>query len=248
MQEPFKRCQGSPDTVASDSVGDDPPADSIISSSGTREPTAVALPCGHRPANPCTASEVDSLTTDDGHLVFCNRSDFSSAVAVHRNFGPHVRWTCVTRFATYVLLGVILIVCAYLPQCGHGDDLYDEAIDEIRATRSRAPKHRHVCLACDANSSLDGLANVEGYDEVVGPVIHHLTEKGPRTHKRARALTGVCLEWQMEACNTFPHRGPRHDGFQNGSFSPELRDSWTYSSYPKQCEETDGLHLRLPHP
>ena len=116
-------------------------------------------------------------------VVFCNRSDFSSAVVVHRNFVPHVRWTCITRFATYVLLGVILIVCAYLPQSGHGDDLYDEAIDEIRATRSRAPKHRHVCLACDANSSLDGLANVEGYGEVIGPVIHQLTEKGPRTHR-----------------------------------------------------------------
>ena len=37
----------------------------------------------------------------------------------------------------------------------------------------------------------------------------------------------------MKACNTFPHRGPRHDGFQNGSFLPELRDSWTYSSYSK---------------
>ena len=98
--------------------------------------------------------------------------------------GPVLR----TRFATYVLLGMILIVCAYLPQSGHGDDLYDEAIDEIRATRSRAPKHRHVCLACDANSGLNGLANVEGYDEVIGPVIHHLTEKGPRTRRRARAL------------------------------------------------------------
>ena len=103
----------------------------------------------------------------------------------------------------------------------------------IRATRSRAPKHRHVCLACDANSSLDGLANVEGYDEVIGPVIHHLTEKGPRTHRRARALASVCHEWQMKACNTFPHHGPRRDGFQNDSFSPEFHDSWTYSSYSK---------------
>ena len=127
MQEPFKRCQGSPDTVASDSVRDDSPADRVSSSNGTCEPTAVALSHGHRPANPCAASEVDSLTTDDGHFVFCNRSDFSSAVAVHKDFVPQVRWARVTRFATYVLLGVILIVCAYLPQCGHGDDLYPVA-------------------------------------------------------------------------------------------------------------------------
>ena len=118
-------------------------------------------------------------------------------MAVHKSFVPLVRWTRVTHFATYVLLSVILIVCAYLLLCGHGDDLYDEAIDEIRATRARATKHRHVCLACDANSSLDGLANVEGYDEAIGPVIHHLTEKGPCTHRRARALASVCHGWQQ---------------------------------------------------
>ena len=65
---------------------------------------------------------------------------------------------------------MILIVCAYLLQRGHGDDLHDEAIDEIRAARARAPEHGHVYFACDANSSLDGLADVEGYDEVIGPV------------------------------------------------------------------------------
>ena len=92
----------------------------------------------------------------------------------------------------------------------------------------RAPKHGHVYFACDANSSLDGVADVEGYDEVIGPVIHRLTEKSPRTHRRARALASVCHEWQMKACNTFPHRGPRHDGFQHGSLAVESHDSWTY--------------------
>ena len=159
MQEPFKRCQDLPDTVAHDSMRDDSLADSVISSNSTCEPTPSARLRESRPANPCTPSEVDSLTTDDGHLVFCNRSDFSTAVAIHKSFVSLVRWIRVTRFATYVLLGVILIVCAYLPQRGHGDDLYDEAIDEIRATRTRAPKHRYVYLACDANSSLDGFAD-----------------------------------------------------------------------------------------
>ena len=64
-------------------------------------------------------------------------------------------------------------------------------------------------------------------------MIPHLTEKGLRTHRRARALASVCHEWHMKACNTFPHRGPWHGGFQNGSFSPEFHDSWTGSSYSK---------------
>ena len=119
---------------------EDSPADSVISSNSTCEPPANARLREPRPANPCTTSEVDPLTTDDEHLVFCNRSDFSSAVAIHKSFVSLVRWIRATRFATYVLLGVILIVCAYLPQRGHGDDLYEEAIDEIRAARAEGPE------------------------------------------------------------------------------------------------------------
>ena len=73
----------------------------------------------------------------------------------------------------------------------------------------------------DLLTSKDMMRSLDRY------VIHRLIEKGLRTHRRARALASVCH------CNTFPHRGLRHDGFQNGSLAVVSHDSWTYNSYAK---------------
>ena len=76
------------------------------------------------------------------------------------------------RFASAVVVGQDSpgpILRAYLPQPGRGDELYDEAVEDVQELSSKVPrslKHKFIALGCDANEQL---ARCPELQHVIGP-------------------------------------------------------------------------------
>ena len=162
-------------------------------------------------------------------MIFQNLSDFSASVVLRSAVTRSIRWQKSCRFAVAVVVGMILIISAYLPQPSLGIELCAEALNNVRGLAEAAPKVHHTVIACDANSHLryhEELSHIVGPLTVSGTHHHTHPEKpdfsdhGPlngipaparpvstaRRHgsfPREQLLTEFALDLQVRAANTF---------------------------------------------
>ena len=95
-------------------------------------PTAVAASRGPRA----------ELSPPIRHEIISNCSGFSATVIAHESHTHAIRWRRLSRFATAVLLGgeqPWLVVSAYLPQPGLGDNTFFESVLDVQDLIKLAP-------------------------------------------------------------------------------------------------------------
>ena len=226
----------------------DPPQDSVStaldsSSQDSGNPTL---------ADPCMNET--SHVTAEGHVIFQNLSDFSASVVLRSAVTRSIRWQKSCCFAVAVVVGMILIISAYLPQPSLGIELYAEALNSVRGLAEAAPKVRHTLIACDANSHL---RYHEELNHIVDPLTmsatrHQAHPKNPdfsdpgppngnpaparpvstaRRHgsfPREQLLTEFALDLQVRAANTFP---AQHQLPLQPQVLPESDAIWTHCWY-----------------
>ena len=203
-------------------------------------------------------------------MVIQNLSDFSASVLLRSAVACSIRWQKSCRFAVAVVVGMILIINAYLPQPSLGIELYAEALCSVRGFAEAAPKVHHTFIACDANSHLryhEDLSHIVGPLTMFGtrhqahPGDPDYSDSGPsnknpapvrpvstaRRHgsfPREQLLTEFALDLQVRAANTFPaqHQLP----LQPQAFL-ENDAIWTHCWYRngRTCTQIDFVFSNL---
>ena len=98
--------------------------------------------------------------------------EFPCAVVINQRREQSIRWHMASRLASAVVVGQDspwLILSVYLPQPGRGDELYDEAVEDVQTLMSKVPrslKHKFIVLGCNENEQL---AHCPEMQHVIGP-------------------------------------------------------------------------------
>ena len=165
----------------------------------------TSVPTNLNPATTAVgATPADPPPEDHGNelAVFANGGRFPCAIVLQHALSSCVRWHARSDFATAVVLGLgdtpWLILSAYMPHGGHGQDMFDSCIADIDNLISQASsrfKLARTVIGCDANTRLKFHPDLENW---IGPVcdgLHH--------DERTQSFLDLIMSHELRASNTF---------------------------------------------
>ena len=165
-----------------------------ISAPTVLDPATTAV--GATPADPPPEDHGNEL------VIFANGGRFPCAIVLQQALASSLRWHARGDFATAVVLGLggspWLILSAYIPHEGHGQDMFNcciADIDNLIAQASSRFKLAHTAVGCDANTRLKHHPDLENW---IG-----LACDGQLHRERIQTFLDLIMVHELRASSTF---------------------------------------------